>query len=221
MRQKMESPRLHLLAPADQQTRCLIATLRGHDREVLTMTENSSTPIAKETVGIFDLRLLEQFRSFSTPAQCQLTQGRWLLINAQKPFGEDFLLFYGGVYGLLHTGETRASLLPALDAISRGELWMPRAFLAQVFKHQRLNEQSKSPVLPELTRREWQVIAGLLAAENNRQISQRLNVEESTVKRHFYNLFRKLGVRNRLEALNWAHATGLQHGPDFKTSRAI
>jgi DNA-binding NarL/FixJ family response regulator len=220
MRKKTESSRLYLLAPPDQQTRYLIATLHGHDREVLAITENTP-PIEKDAVCIFDLRLLEEFRRLSTPAQCRLTQGRWLLINAQKPFSEDFLLFYGGVYGLLHTGETRAYLLPALNAISRGELWIPRAFLAQVFKHQRLNEHSKSPVLPDLTRREWQVIAGLLAAENNRQISQRLNVEESTVKRHFYNLFRKLGVRNRLEALNWAHATGLQRGADLKASKVI
>lgn len=220
MLKQSESPRLHLLAPADQHSRALIATLQGYGREVLSIAENRSSPIAQEAVGIFDLRLLEQFRSLATPVQCQLAQGRWLLINAQKPFRENFLLFYAGVYGVLHSDETRTSLLAALNAISQGELWMPRAFLAQVFKHQRLNEQPRAAVLPELTRREWQVIAGLLAAENNRQISQRLNVEESTVKRHLHNLFRKLGVRNRLEALNWAHATGLQRGPEFTTRRA-
>ena len=46
--------------------------------------------------------------------------------------------------------------------------------------------------------------------------SPRAWVEESTVKRHLYNLFRKVGVRNRLEALNWARAAGLQAGQEFR-----
>ncbi|MBB2495708.1 helix-turn-helix transcriptional regulator [Aquipseudomonas ullengensis] len=204
------SPQLHLLAPRDEQTSNLICHLRQHGIATRLLKQRTS-PLAAHSIGVFDLRLLQNPLHLSRPAQCMLTHGRWLLINAAKPFAEDFLLFNPGVYGLLHRDEPLTTLLPAIHCVTRGELWLPRAFLAQAFERQRVGKRAVTTSLPDLTRREWQVIHGLLAAENNRQISQVLNVQESTVKRHLYNLFRKLGVRNRLEALQWAHAAGLQN----------
>jgi len=212
----METSRqLYLLAPRDQQTSDLASHLRQHGISPLPLNPRSAQ-ISAHAIGVFDLRLLLSPSNLSRPAQCVLAHGRWLLINAAKPFAEDYLLFNPGVYGLLHCEETSAALLPALDCVARGELWLPRAFLAQVFERQRIGERATASTWPDLTRRDWQVIRGLLAAENNRQISQRLNVQESTVKRHLYNLFRKLGVCNRLEALRWAHAAGLQHEPNAR-----
>lgn len=204
------SPQLYLLAPRDEQTSELICQLRRHGITTLRLNQRSPQ-LAAHAIGVFDLRLLQNPLHLSRPVQCMLTHGRWLLINAPKPFAEDFLLFNPGVYGLLHRDEPISSLLPAIHCVARGELWLPRAFLARVFERQRVGKHALASDLPELTRREWQVIRGLLAAENNRQISQHLNVQESTVKRHLHNLFRKLGVRNRLEALRWAHAAGLRH----------
>lgn len=212
----METPRqLYLLAPRNKQTCDLASHLRQHGITPLPLNPRSAS-LSTQTIGVFDLRLLQSPLHLSRPVQCLLAHGRWLLINAAKPFAEDFLLFNPGVYGLLHRNETTTALLPALACVARGELWLPRAFLAQVFERQRIGKRAAISTLPDLTRREWQVISGLLAAENNRQISQRLNVQEGTVKRHLYNLFRKLGVRNRLEALQWAHAAGLQHEPNAR-----
>lgn len=214
----MDIPTLvHLVAPADEQSTRLIDSLaRDHQLTTVPLTERHCSLIAPDALGLLDLRILEQPYNLPAPLQYLLTQGRWLLINAQKPFLDDFILFNPGVCGLLHAGETAASLMPALNSVARGELWMPRAFLAQVFERQRMRDHKTPIAMPELTRREWQVIRGLLCAENNREISQRLSVEESTVKRHLYNLFRKIGVRNRLEALKWAHTSGLDTGREFR-----
>jgi DNA-binding NarL/FixJ family response regulator len=51
-----------------------------------------------------------------------------------------------------------------------------------------------------LTPREREVIELLRTGSRNREIAERLVLEESTVKRHVRNILRKLGARNRTEA---------------------
>jgi LuxR family maltose regulon positive regulatory protein len=69
------------------------------------------------------------------------------------------------------------------------------------------------PVLPEaangvpgapiepLTRREQQVLRLLVEEVSNQEIARRLFITVGTVKKHVYNIFGKLGVRNRTEAV--------------------
>lgn len=187
-----------------------------HDCGLQLRDGSALDELADDGLALLDLQLLAAGGRLPVPLECLLGRGRWLLINAAEPFLDDFLLFYPGVYGLLPVGSAPERILQALRVVERGELWLSRRFLAEVFQRQRARQLPVPVQLPPLTRREWQVVRGLLAAENNRQIGERLGVEESTVKRHLYNLFRKIGVRNRLEALNWARAIGLSAGQEFR-----
>ena len=60
-----------------------------------------------------------------------------------------------------------------------------------------------------LTRRQRQILERLAAGETNREMAEALGLTEDTVKRHVFNLCRKLGARNRVEAVAAAHAGGL------------
>lgn len=53
----------------------------------------------------------------------------------------------------------------------------------------------------ELTRRETEILGEIYKGKTNTQIAQELFISESTVKAHIYNLFRKLGVGSRVEAV--------------------
>jgi len=55
-----------------------------------------------------------------------------------------------------------------------------------------------------LTPRETQVLTQLAAGRANKEIARALDLQEITVKLHVRNIFRKLGVRNRVEAANAA-----------------
>ncbi|MFC6632921.1 helix-turn-helix transcriptional regulator [Microbulbifer taiwanensis] len=55
-----------------------------------------------------------------------------------------------------------------------------------------------------LTKREQEILHQLTSGEPNSVIATRLHLSEHTVKNHMYNIFRKIGVRNRLQASNWA-----------------
>lgn len=60
-----------------------------------------------------------------------------------------------------------------------------------------------------LTEREITILSALARGLSNRAISQELWVAEPTVKFHLRNLYRKLGVPNRLAAAAYAHSHGL------------
>jgi LuxR family transcriptional regulator, regulator of acetate metabolism len=53
-----------------------------------------------------------------------------------------------------------------------------------------------------LTRRELEVVSMLAEGETNARIAQRLVVTEDTVKSHVKHILRKLGVRNRSQAVS-------------------
>ena len=60
-----------------------------------------------------------------------------------------------------------------------------------------------------LTERELTMLKALARGLSNKAISQELWVTEQTVKFHLGNLYRKLGVANRLAAASFAHSHGI------------
>jgi DNA-binding NarL/FixJ family response regulator len=71
------------------------------------------------------------------------------------------------------------------------------------------------PVVEPLSERELEVLQWLSSGASNREIGQQLYITESTVKRHVYNIFAKLNVRNRTQAALWARKLGISPQPKF------
>ncbi len=63
--------------------------------------------------------------------------------------------------------------------------------------------------LAGLTAREITMLKALARGLSHKAISQELWVTEQTVKFHMGNLYRKLGVQNRLAAATYAHTHGM------------
>ncbi len=69
----------------------------------------------------------------------------------------------------------------------------------------RSNNAIHSPELKEpLTASERRVLAGLIEGRSNQQLADQNNVSVNTIKSHLKNLYRKLQVRNRAEAVSLA-----------------
>jgi DNA-binding CsgD family transcriptional regulator len=62
---------------------------------------------------------------------------------------------------------------------------------------------------PELTDRELEVLAAIASGQTNAQIGAKLYLSPKTVMHHSANVYRKLGVRGRAEAVALAYRTGL------------
>jgi|GraSoiStandDraft_13_1057314.scaffolds.fasta_scaffold1675432_1 two-component system, NarL family, response regulator DegU len=53
--------------------------------------------------------------------------------------------------------------------------------------------------MQDLTRREYEVAELAASGYSNKQIGDRLNISEQTVKNHMHSVFRKLSLSNRVE----------------------
>jgi DNA-binding NarL/FixJ family response regulator len=60
-----------------------------------------------------------------------------------------------------------------------------------------------------LTKRERQTLNLLARGLTTRQVAQAISISERTAETHIANLYRKLAVRTRVQAVNRAHALGL------------
>ncbi|MFA0707864.1 response regulator transcription factor, partial [Vibrio sp. 10N.222.48.A3] len=60
-------------------------------------------------------------------------------------------------------------------------------------------------ILSTLTKREAQIFKRVIRGDTNLEISSELFISESTVKTHVYNIYKKINVTNRKEAIRKAN----------------
>jgi DNA-binding CsgD family transcriptional regulator len=68
----------------------------------------------------------------------------------------------------------------------------------------------EDPAFASLSRREREVLALITEGLGNSQIAERLSISEKTVRNHVSNLFDKLGVWTRAQAIVFAHERGFR-----------
>ncbi len=73
--------------------------------------------------------------------------------------------------------------------------------------------QARAAKDEQLTRREREVLALIVAGRSNKRIARELEIAEKTVKTHVGHLLAKLGVADRTQAAMLAVRTGLVEGP--------
>jgi DNA-binding NarL/FixJ family response regulator len=72
------------------------------------------------------------------------------------------------------------------------------------------SEPPANPDVPALTERENEILALIAGGATNREIASALFLSPHTVKEHTSTLYRKLGVRNRAEAVERSQRLGLR-----------
>ena len=108
-----------------------------------------------------------------------------------------------GAIGYLLKDAEPDEIHAAIRAASRGESPLaPKAAAAL------LAERGTRPTTVDLTAREREVLALVVAGMANKQIARRLGISEKTVKGHLTNLFQRIGVADRTQAALWAERTG-------------
>jgi DNA-binding NarL/FixJ family response regulator len=122
------------------------------------------------------------------------------------------------VFGALRAGASgfmlkdirAAELVQAIRLVARGE-----ALLAPTVTRRLLDRFADAlpgeppPSMDELTAREVEVLRLVARALTNAEIAERLTLTEATVKSHVSSILRKLGLRDRVQAVVAAYDAGL------------
>jgi DNA-binding NarL/FixJ family response regulator len=131
-------------------------------------------------------------------------------------FEDDETVFEGlkaGARGYLLKDISSEEMAEAVRKVAAGEaLIQPRITRKVLAEFSRLAgaAESAARTLPEpLTGREQEVLQALARGLSNREIAETLVITEGTVKNHVSNLFAKLEVRDRTQAVLKAQEIGL------------
>jgi DNA-binding NarL/FixJ family response regulator len=116
-----------------------------------------------------------------------------------------------GASGFLLKDVPAESLFDAVRVIAGGEaLLAPTITRRLIAEFARLRPRQVRPeALSELTPREIEILGLVAEGLSNREIAERLVLSDETVKTHVSHVLRKLGLRDRAQAVVVAYETGL------------
>jgi DNA-binding NarL/FixJ family response regulator len=101
--------------------------------------------------------------------------------------------------------DVTTGLAPTLNAVAQGLMVTSWRYASALLKW----APSPDPTMPKLTAREFDILGCIARGHTIRQTARTLGIAAKTVENTQARLFRKLGVRNRMEALTTADALGL------------
>lgn len=134
---------------------------------------------------------------------------RLLVLSAYDDEQYIFALLSSGAAGYLTKDEVPTMIGDAVRGIANGEEgWLSRRVTAKVLQRNQAAQQRNDTNML-LSSRERQVLQLVAQGRDNEQIGATLNISDGTVKNHVTNIYSKLGVRTRAEAVALAWQQGL------------
>jgi len=129
-----------------------------------------------------------------------------------------FAAMRAGARGYVLKGADQVEMLRAIRAVARGEALFGPAIAKRLMNFFAAPRPAAPPqIFPELTNREREVLDLIAHGYNNTEIAARLVLSPKTVRNHVSNVFSKLQVADRAQAIIRAREAGLGHE---KTNRA-
>jgi two-component system response regulator NreC len=115
-----------------------------------------------------------------------------------------------GASGYVIKRAAHEDLIAAIQAVSRGEMYIHPAVTRLLMKDLSLADDPKKDATEVLTPREVEVMGYIVRGFTNRQIAEALFISMRTVEGHRASLFGKLGLKNRVELIEYAEKHGLK-----------
>ena len=134
--------------------------------------------------------------------------------------GDDsvFAAMRAGARGYLLKGADRAQILRSIEAVAQGEVVFSSGVASRVLAFFAAGSGAPAAVpFPELTEREREILDLVARGLTNTEIAQRLFLSPKTVRNHVSNVFTKLQVAGRAEAVAQARDAGLGAPPTRPT----
>jgi len=97
----------------------------------------------------------------------------------------------------------QSQLVNGLKAVDQGQLWLPRSYSDYLLKKLRLTPVGRE-MEASLTKREIEIITLVSKGYTNEEIANSLFLSAHTIKTHLYRIYKKIGAKNRFQAMEWA-----------------
>lgn len=182
----------------------LVHARLGYSCQVRGIDQSSPLPAAPEMLALVDVAGMS-IRHVNAWAPLWQAAGFYrgiALLNAEEGSAHE-LAYLPGVRGIFVRNASYETVLKGIRALMAGEHWLPRRVLAAHFERTR---PRVAPLLhkADLTQKEAETLRLLTGGYSNGAIARHLGVSSHTVKTHVYNLSRKIGAHNRVQAAKWA-----------------
>ena len=166
-------------------------------------------PALQPDVVLMDLRMpeldgVEAMRRISS----ERPETRFIVLTTYDSDQYIFDAIEAGAKGYLLKDTSREDLFEAVRAVHRGESGIEPGVAARVLDRfaQLSREEAQAPLLSE---REVEVLQLMAKGSANKEIAVSLSITDSTVKTHVANIFQKLDVSGRTEAVTQALQMGI------------
>ena len=121
-----------------------------------------------------------------------------------------FAAMRAGARGYLLKGALKAEILRAIRGVASGEAIFGPAIARRLMQYFAASRREGTvAAFPDLTEREREILALMAEHRTNPEIAHRLALSEKTVRNHVSNIFSKLQVADRAQAIIRAREAGL------------
>jgi DNA-binding NarL/FixJ family response regulator len=138
-------------------------------------------------------------------------QTRIIMLTMLEDDNSLFAAIVAGARGYILKGADKAEVLRTVRAVAAGQALFGPAIagrLAAFFRRGSGKETAVTP-FPDLTEREREVLVLVAQGDSNQQIADALHISGKTVSNHISNIFSKLQVADRAQAIVQARRAGL------------
>jgi len=140
-------------------------------------------------------------------------EARVVVLSSDHNLGHAVEAARAGVAAWVAKEQGAAELETVLRGVCEGKAWFPPDMLGEIVRELRgdvLRAKEHEDLLDVLSPRERDVLLSMMDGKRGRQIAQDLLISTDTVRTHTRNIFAKLDVHSRLEAVRVARAAGLK-----------
>ncbi len=160
----------------------------------------------KPAVLVLDLSFPKLGRGGAVPTLHQLSPATKTIILSKAPDEkEGVFMLKSGAKGYCKNDIDPVLIKKVVAMVPKGEIWVERKLIRHLIQEmasltRRAPKESATGTnhLDHLTPREREIVHQVAGGASNKEIANRLNVTEATIKAHLTAVFRKLGLSDRL-----------------------
>lgn len=125
------------------------------------------------------------------------------ILDETKPVADVLLMFYD----VTERQRTERQLVQAIEEVMSDTAWLSRSVMEKLASLR--SEGVDTTAVSGLTKREKEVLERLAQGLDNTTIAQDLGIAKQTVRNYITQIYEKIGVHSRAEAVVWARERGL------------